>query len=156
MLTGRGGTKPESDSSWSRQRTRAGDPASGTVWVVASNRRSPTQNRSTRYRCFPQPRVGLLVLAFGLVGAGCAPEPQTEYSQETEDNFFAACTDPLSDALLHTRLCQCVYQRVRIQVPYGRLAVLDEEMVADPELKLEGELVEIIAECVIEEGDLGR
>lgn len=98
----------------------------------------------------------LLIGLFGLAVSACAPEPQTEYSQQTEDNFFAACTDPVNDSILHTRLCQCVYQRMRVVVPYGRLVVLDEEMVADPELRLQPELVELIADCVIQEGDLNR
>ncbi len=95
------------------------------------------------------------VLALVVV-AGCSPEPQTEYTKETASNFFAGCTDPKVDSLLQTRLCQCVYQRMNVSIPYERLAVLDGELAADPELRLPREFVSLIAECVIEEGDLSR
>ena len=88
--------------------------------------------------------------------AGCAPEPQSEYTKETASNFFAGCTDPKSDSLLHTRLCQCVYQRMSVTIPYDRLAVLDAELAADPELRLPRDFVALVADCVIEEGDLNR
>ncbi len=96
------------------------------------------------------------MVALGLVVSSCAPEPQVEYTLETQTNFLAGCVDPTSDSGLHVRLCQCLYQRLHVVVAYERLKVLDEEMVADPELKLQPEFVELIADCVIEEGDLNR
>lgn len=99
------------------------------------------------------PRLAALVL-YGLAAGACAPEAQTEYSADTSTNFFAACSDPVGDDLLQRRICQCVYQRMEIELPYNRLVALDEELVTDPELKLAPTLVNFVAECVIQEADL--
>lgn len=108
--------------------------------------RSGNQQRSSIVVVF------LSCLALAL--AACAPEAATEYSTDTDENFFAACTDPTADPDLQTRLCQCIYQRIQIAVPYERLSVLDDELVFDPELQLAPELVEVLAACVIQEGEL--
>ena len=96
------------------------------------------------------------IFGLGLATSACAPEPQVEYTLETETNFLAGCISPASDSGLHVRLCQCVNERMRVVIPYERLKVLDDEMLADPELKLQPEFVELIADCVIEEGELNR
>lgn len=93
--------------------------------------------------------VGLIL---GL--AACAPEAQTEYSQDTNVNFFAGCSDPETDSALRIELCQCIYQRIQLQIPYEKLDVLDDELVADPEFRLQSEFVTVLADCVISTGDL--
>lgn len=99
-------------------------------------------------------RFTLVVAGLVLGFAGCAPEAQTEYSQDTNVNFFAGCSDPETDSALRVELCQCIYQRIQLQIPYEKLDVLDDELVADPEFRLQSEFVTVIADCVIRTGDL--
>lgn len=108
-----------------------------------SSDRRPAVARTLKLRL-----LGLLGASLVLLSA-CAPEEQTEYTQDTNTNFFAACSDAVTDSQVQVELCQCIYTRLEVTIPYQKLKVLDEELVADPELALQPEFVEIVANCIV-------
>jgi hypothetical protein len=91
----------------------------------------------------------LLVAVLGLSGCG---EEQADVDF-TED-FLTACSDPLDDPRLVGDICQCVFERSQRAFGIERWQAIDEEMKVDADAGLPDELVELLADCIIEEGDL--
>ena len=87
-----------------------------------------------------------LVLAF----SACADEEPQEFTADTRSGFLAACTDPLTDSRLTSSICQCVFDETQTQLSFDRFEQIDELLLLDPEAELPEELVDIIAECVME------
>lgn len=104
--------------------------------------------------------TGRRSFAFSLVGAvlllgACGSDVPADYSAETTDDFFAACTEPVEDSILRTRLCQCVIDTIQVEIPYEEFVELDAELaVEEPRIATPPVLVDVIARCVIDEADL--
>jgi hypothetical protein len=91
--------------------------------------------------------------------AGCGGDPQVDFRQENTDGFMAACTTTPSDPLIDTEICQCVIDTAQVRLRFTTFAEFDAAMkapVADGDLPapLPPEIVDIIADCVIEVGNL--
>lgn len=95
--------------------------------------------------------VSALVLV-GALGAVACGEEQAEVDF-TED-FLTACSDPLEDARLVGDICQCVFERSQRTIDIERWQTLDEELKANPDQGLPPELVELLADCIVDEGEL--
>lgn len=101
--------------------------------------------------------AALAVIALG--AAACAEEVQLDFEQQNADSFMAACTSATDDPLIQTQVCQCVIDTAEARLRFsefetieGGLEVEVEEGASAPPMP--PELVEIVAECVIEEGKL--
>ena len=94
-----------------------------------------------------------MIVASALV-AGCGDDAPTDYSATTTDDFFAACTDATLDSVLHTRLCQCVIDELTAELDFTEFAELDAEMAAEPAPATSPIIIDAVADCVIEVGDL--
>ena len=117
----------------------------------------------------PRPVIGILCGALlTLGGVACAEEAVTAYGPENSDNFFASCSDPTSDSILTTRICQCAVESVEAEYLFDEFVALDDELAAadramevDPDVPVDPvpvptpeALVEIVADCVILEAEL--
>lgn len=94
-----------------------------------------------------------LVLAVGVVLAGCADEEPEDFTVDNRNGFMAACTRPVEDSRVTTAVCQCVFDATT-DLEFGRFVEIDDILVADPEADLPDELVEIIADCYVAESGL--
>ncbi len=94
--------------------------------------------------------LGVMSLAL----AGCGGDDQTDYSTQNRDEFFAACTAPLSDSTLVTRICGCVFDTAQKELAYDRFVEIENELLLDPQAQLAPELAAIMADCIAEEADL--
>ncbi len=101
----------------------------------------------------PLARVAAVLLSAVLI-AGCGEDAPTEYSAQNTDDFFAACTDATIDSVLHTRLCQCVIDELTSALDYAEFVDLDEAMRAEPAPPTSAQIIDVVADCVIEVGDL--
>lgn len=91
--------------------------------------------------------------------AACGEDVQIDFAQENADAFMAACTTSPEDLLLYTRLCQCVIDTAQARLRFAEFAQIDADLRAEgvdgaPAPELPPEIVDIVAECVIEEADL--
>lgn len=108
-------------------------------------------------RRFPASRSPLrAAIAVGVIATGvaCGEETPSEYSAQNTDDFFAACTDATIDSVLHTRLCQCVIDELTTELDFEEFVELDEAMAAEPARPTASAIVDVVADCVIEVGDL--
>lgn len=93
-------------------------------------------------------------MAVGLTAAGCGVEPPTDFTADTRSGFMAACSRPLEDPQFVTEICRCVFLGAAGELSFDRFAAVDERLRADPEAELPAEIVDIIADCVIEVAEL--
>ncbi|MEM7323021.1 MAG: hypothetical protein AAF531_08045 [Actinomycetota bacterium] len=96
--------------------------------------------------------LGSLLIAVLLVG--CSEEDPTGFTVDNETGFLAACTAPLEDDRLVSDICQCVIQRTEAEIEFSRFSAIDADLLEAPDGELPQEITDIVAECVIEEGDL--
>lgn len=100
-------------------------------------------------------RSSALLLALGLaVIASCGTDEATEYGDENREAFLAACTDGGSDGLYEQRVCQCVYDEAEASIPFERFREVNDELADAEDPALPDELLDALAVCIIEEGDL--
>lgn len=86
--------------------------------------------------------------------AACGGEEPTDYSDQNRDAFLAACVDAETDGLYEQRVCQCAYDEAAATIPFERFREINDTLAdADPPV-LPEDLLEVIAVCIIEEGDL--
>ncbi|MEZ5342946.1 MAG: hypothetical protein R2706_16335 [Acidimicrobiales bacterium] len=85
---------------------------------------------------------------------GCGDTEQTDYSSQNRDEFFAACTAPLTDSTLVTRICDCVFETAQKDLAYERFVAIENQLVADETAALAPEISQIIADCIKEEAAL--
>lgn len=105
------------------------------------------------------PRFVALLLVIIVGAAGCSEEAQLDFEQENADSFMAACTSTTDDVLLQTQVCQCVIDTAEARLRFAEFDAIEDELQIEveegaPEPAMAPEMVEIIAECVIEEGKL--
>lgn len=101
--------------------------------------------------------VRLRIIATGALLAclaACGAEAPTEYSQENEDAFLAACSDAAIDGIFEQRVCRCVYQEAEATIAFDRFLEINEQLADAESPVLPDDLLDLIADCVIEEGDL--
>ena len=111
-------------------------------------------------------RVGKikLCITFALMVfvASCSSDEQADYTEVTEREFLAACTDPLNDDRIIADLCECVFDRIQTEVNYEDFVRDDKTVISAnstnstigtantiPEV-----YAEFVADCVIEEAEL--
>ncbi len=103
-------------------------------------------------------RTGSLrVVAVGAVMVGlsaCGTETPTEYSAENQEAFMASCVDASVDGIFQQRVCLCVYEQAEANISFDRFLEIEEQFddVEDPGLP--EDLLALVSQCVIEEGDL--
>jgi len=90
----------------------------------------------------------------GALLAGCGTETPTEYGAENRESFLAACVDESVDGLFQQRICQCVYDEAEASVPFERFVEIEDQLRDDETAPLPDDLLDLVARCVIEEGDL--
>lgn len=96
--------------------------------------------------------VAVSVLVFAL--ASCGGEPPTEYSVDNQEAFMAACADAPVDGILQQRVCLCVYEQAEATIPFDRFLEINDQLQSVEEPVLPDDLLELVSQCVIEEGDL--
>ena len=89
-----------------------------------------------------------------LWGSACGVEEPTEYSDENRDAFLAACVDGETDGLYEQRVCRCVYDEAEATIPFERFREINDQLAEADDVVLPEDLLEVLAICVIEEGDL--
>ncbi len=97
------------------------------------------------------------LLALGILAAGlaaCGTETPTEYSAENQEAFMAACVDGSVDGVYQQRVCRCVYDEAQETIPFERFLEINDALVDVETAVLPDDLLDVIARCVIEEGDL--
>lgn len=102
----------------------------------------------------PRVRIVAVVAAFVLWGSACGDDEATEYRDENRDAFLAACTDAGTDGLYEQRVCRCVYDEAEATIPFERFRQINDELAEADEPVLPEELLDVLAVCIIEEGDL--
>lgn len=95
-----------------------------------------------------------LVALAGFALVGCSGDAQTDFTVDNESGFMAACTTAIEDSRLVSGICQCVFEQTEAQIPFAEFSATEEELVGSPDLELPQEITDIIADCVIEEGEL--
>lgn len=97
--------------------------------------------------------AGLAMVCLGTM-ASCGVDEPTEYTDENREAFMAACTDADVDGLYQQRLCQCAYDEAEATLPFERFLEIDRELADAEEPVLPDDLLELLAACIVEEGDL--
>lgn len=87
-----------------------------------------------------------------LVG-GCGSDPPADYSDENRTNVLAACASD-TDRPIVADVCACTYRSIRTRLPYERFAEIDAELGGRPGAALPPDVLELMAECIIEVGEL--
>lgn len=95
-----------------------------------------------------------LIAGLGLVVAGCGTDTPSDYGAENREAFMAACVDGDTDGIFQQRVCQCVYDEAEATIPFERFVEIEDALTDDEEAALPDDLVDVVARCVIEEGDL--
>lgn len=98
--------------------------------------------------------VVVVVAALGLFAAGCSEDAQTDFNDENQDGFMAACTEPVEDSRLVAGICQCVFEQIQLQGDFAEFEAIDAELIETPSLELPQQITDFIAQCVIEEAEL--
>ena len=99
-------------------------------------------------------RIGVSLLAIGALLVGCGTETPIEYGVENRESFLAACVAESVDGIFQQRVCQCVYDEAEAVMPFDRFAEIEDQLREDGTAPLPDDLLDLIARCVIEEGDL--
>ena len=97
--------------------------------------------------------VRLLPAVLLVALAGCGSDAPSDYSDETRANLLAACSDE-TDRPIVGDVCTCTYRSIRTRVPYDRLEEIDQRLRGDAGAPLPDEVVDALADCIIEVGAL--
>lgn len=98
--------------------------------------------------------LAVILAAVGLSAAACTEEVPTDFNADTRTGFMAACSLPLEDQRLINSICQCVFDRTQVEITFDEFVSTDQQLVADQTMPLSDELNGIIADCIVEEGNL--
>lgn len=63
---------------------------------------------------------------------------------------MAACSDLIEDSRFVGEICDCVFDQTQDEFEFTEFATIDQELIENPEGALSGEVVSIIADCVID------
>ncbi len=97
--------------------------------------------------------AGLAMVCLGTL-MSCGVDEPTEYSDENREAFLAACTDADTDGLFQQRVCQCAYDEAEATLPFERFREIEAELLNSLEPALPEDFLDLLATCIIEEGDL--
>ncbi len=97
--------------------------------------------------------AGLAMVWLGTL-TSCGVDEPTEYSDENREAFMAACTDTATDGLYQQRVCQCAYDEAAATLPFERFREIEAALTDAEEPALPEDFLDILASCIIEEGDL--
>lgn len=89
-----------------------------------------------------------------VVLAGCGTETPTEFSVENQEAFMASCVDAEVDGIYQQRVCLCVYQEAESTIAFERFLEINNQLEDAEDPSLPDDLLELVAQCAIEEGDL--
>ena len=95
-----------------------------------------------------------LIVVAAAVTAACGTDAPTEYRAENQEAFMAACVDGPVDGIYQQRVCQCVYDEAEATMPFERFLEINDQLSDVDTAVLPEDLVDLVAACVIEEGDL--
>ena len=123
-----------------------------TVGPVASKTKTFKTVTFVRNRRVLVQLIAAATVALGL--SACGTETATEYSAENQEAFMAACVDGPIDGVYQQRVCRCVYEEAQDTIPFERFLEINEELADVENSVLPEDLLDVIAGCVIEEGDL--
>lgn len=99
--------------------------------------------------------TGLLALAALALGiSACGGDIPEDYTVETRDNFLVACTDPLSDSILITELCECVFESTQSRFTFDRFVEFEDALRSDLDADLNTAMNDVLADCILREADL--
>jgi len=103
--------------------------------------------------------IGKFLLFLAAVGltiglTACGGETPTEYSEANQEAFLAACVDDAVDGVYQQRVCRCVYDEARDAIAFERFLEINEALTDSEDAVLPDDLLDVVAACVIEEGDL--
>ncbi len=146
----------------------------GSDTIVRLGRR--WRNRFDERRA-PAFRLGLISVG-ALVVSGCGGDLEpTDYAVENRTGFLTACARPLDDPRLLNDVCACAYDRIEAELRFDEFVELDADLLeltetASSETESSGtalsgatvtgdevqglpeEIVQIIADCFVEEAGL--
>jgi hypothetical protein len=102
------------------------------------------------------PRIRFVagLAAICLWGSACGADGPSEYSDENREAFLAACSDGESDGLYEQRVCRCAYDEAEATMSFERFREISDELAEAEEPALPEDMLDLLAGCVIEEGDL--
>ena len=86
--------------------------------------------------------------------AACGSEEPSVYGDDHRDAFLAACTDTDTDDLYQQRICRCAYDEAVASIPFERFEEINDELADADEPVLPEDVLDVLARCIIEEGDL--
>jgi hypothetical protein len=95
----------------------------------------------------------LVVLGLSAVSVACGEGPPAAYTDRIRADLLAACTAE-DDPPIVGDICACTYRHLRVSLPFERFREIDEELRLDPFAPLPDDVLTVLAECVIEVGDL--
>lgn len=87
------------------------------------------------------------------VTVACGEDEPTQYSGNTRTNLMVTC-EAEGDLPMVGDVCACTYRSIRTRLPFARFRQVDQELRNDPEAPLPDDVLELLAECVVEVGDL--
>jgi len=115
----------------------------------------PTASKTTTFGSTQRVALQLLIVvavAFGF--AACGTEEPTEYSSDNQEAFMAACVDGPVDGIYQQRVCRCVYDEAEATIAFERFLEINEQLTDIENPGLPEDFLDVVATCVIEEGDL--
>jgi predicted small lipoprotein YifL len=95
--------------------------------------------------------ASIAVVAWAL--AACGVDEPAEFTDNTRTNVLAACVDDEDPAMVGD-ICACAYRTMRTRLSFERFEEVDRQLRTDLIQPLPRDVVAILAECVIEVGDL--
>ena len=98
--------------------------------------------------------VALALVTGSLLAVACSEEEPQGFTSDNQSGFLAACTLPLEDSRLTSAICQCVFDESQVEIPFTRFDAIERRLREDPDQELPDELVEIVAQCFIDEAEL--
>ncbi len=99
-------------------------------------------------------RIWLVAVAGSLLLAACGVDEPTDFTADNRSGFMAACTRSLDDTQLVTDVCRCVFAATSDELSFVEFSSIDRQLQENPEQELPEEVLDVIAECVIEVGEL--
>jgi hypothetical protein len=94
-----------------------------------------------------------LLLVLPVLLAACGSDGPSDYSEETRSNVLTPCATD-TDRPIVGDVCACAYRSIRTRIPYERFEEIDEQLRSSPDAPLPDDLLSVIADCVIEVGEL--
>ncbi len=103
--------------------------------------------------------IPAVLVAMAGLATSCSDDVQLDFVQDNADSFMAACTSTTDDLVIQSEICQCVIDTAQVRLRFSEFDAIEASLTADvpegaPAPTLPPEIVEIVAECVIEVGEL--